>query len=137
MNGLQRSLDLQDALELEQEVQQGLENIPTWLEENSLQAQTLLDLQLRQFIAILHTPRALLPQDRMRSDQRYSILTCLETSTTTIERHIALLEVGNYSLCCIRSDYYRSALLICHIAYYAATASGTVTRKTLTNSLLC
>ncbi|PSN59846.1 hypothetical protein BS50DRAFT_220054 [Corynespora cassiicola Philippines] len=129
MNGLQRSLDLQDALELEQEVQQGLENIPTWLEENSLQAQTLLDLQLRQFIAILHTPRALLPQDRMRSDQRYSILTCLETSTTTIERHIALLEVGNYSLCCIRSDYYRSALLICHIAYYAATASDALVKR--------
>ncbi|KAF2715072.1 hypothetical protein K504DRAFT_445979 [Pleomassaria siparia CBS 279.74] len=122
-NGLQYGPELPDIMRFEEEIQDGLETIPKWTDLRSFQAWTLLDLQLRQFLVIIHTPRALQTQLRVKPDHRYSMLTCLEQSTMLMDRHINLMDSGNYSLCCIRSDYYRAGLLTCFITYHAASAS--------------
>jgi hypothetical protein len=123
-NSLHSAPNFQDVLQLEVEIQEALSQIPKWINPNSFQAWTLLDLQLRQFLVILHTPRVLQTQYRLQSDFRYSLLTCLESSSLLIDRHIQLMDTGVFALCCIRSDYYRAALLICHITYHACAASG-------------
>lgn len=123
-NSLRSTPDFQDILHYEKEIQDGLSQVPKWTDSRSLQAWTLLDVQLRQFLVILHTPRILQTQFHLQPDYRYSMLTCLESSAALIDRHIQLMDTGVFALCCIRSDYYRAALLICHITYHAATTSG-------------
>jgi hypothetical protein len=126
-NSLHCAPDFQEILEYERRIQDGLSQIPKWSDHNAFQAWTLLDLQLRQFLVILHTPRVLQTRFRLQPDYRYSILTCLESSSVLIDHHIELIDTGVFALCCIRSDYYRAALLISHIAYHAAASSGSFT----------
>jgi hypothetical protein len=126
-NSLRCAPDFQEILQYEKKIQDDLSQIPKWTDPNSFQAWTLLDLQLRQFLVILHTPRVLQTRFHLQPDYRYSILTCLESSAMLIDRHIQLIDTGVFALCCIRSDYYRAALLISHIAYHAAASSGLFT----------
>lgn len=123
-NRLHSGPDSQEVSGYEAKIQEALEKLPKWPESKSFQAWTHLDLQLRQFLVILHTHRALQAQFRMKPDHRYSILTCLEAAITLIERHMDLVNSGNYVLCCIRSDYYRAALILCHITWHASNDSG-------------
>ncbi|KAF2107497.1 hypothetical protein BDV96DRAFT_606350 [Lophiotrema nucula] len=122
-NSIRGGMGFEEILQYEQELQTALDRLPKWTDARALHAWTHLDLQLRQFFVILHTPRAFQTQQRAQPNHRYSLLTCLESSSTLIERHNNLLDSGNFSLCCIRSDYYRAALVICHIAYHASRAS--------------
>lgn len=120
MNSIHSSPELPDILRYEQEVQDAIHNVPKWSDARSAQAWAHLDLMLRQFLVIIHTPRAI----QAKPQHRYSMITSLESAVTLIERHIDLIDAKNFALCCIRSDYYRSALLICQIAYHAAAGSG-------------
>lgn len=123
-NSIRSSLEFEEVLQYEREVQMFLDQLPRWSDARSFHAWTHLDLQLRQFIVILHTQRTLQTQFRTNPDHRYSILTCLDSAAALIEHHINLMDSGNFVLCCIRSDYYRAALIICHIAFHACKDSG-------------
>lgn len=124
MNSLRASSSFQDLLNDEQSILTALAKIPKWNEGHTLQTFALLDLQLRQFIVMLHTQRALSAQSKQNPEHRYSTMTALEASATLVERHSKLMDVNNWSLCCTRSDYVRAALLICHVAYHASLAGG-------------
>ncbi|KAF2181687.1 hypothetical protein K469DRAFT_670795 [Zopfia rhizophila CBS 207.26] len=121
-NNIHCTLEYQDVIRYDQEIQTALEKLPSWSEPASLQARTHLDLQLRQFLVILHTPRALQTQLQETSLHRHAKFACLESSVAVIKRHTNLLESGNPTLCCIRADYYRAALCVCHIAYHASNS---------------
>lgn len=123
-NSIRSALNFQEILKYEREVQTHLDQLPQWAETRSVHAWTHLDLLLRQFLVILHTQRALQIKFRANPDYRYSIMTCLDAAVTLIERHINLMDSGNFVLCCIRSDYYRAALIICHITFHAWEDSG-------------
>ena len=122
-NSLQATLCLKNTLQDEEEVQKALDETPKWSEKRSLQASTLLDLQLRQFLLLIHLRRTLNTQRKPES--RYAILTVITGSEALIDLHLKLIHTDNFALCCIRFDYVRAALLICHIAYHASLASGT------------
>lgn len=117
-------LDFHQVLGFEKEIHDALTSLPIWTDTRSLQAAIHLDLLLRQWLVILHTPRAFQPHLRMQPNHRYSLFACLEHSATLIDKHFALVEAGNFALCCIRSDYYRAALIICHITYHASRSKG-------------
>jgi hypothetical protein len=123
-NSLHTSATLQDVLHNEQSVHTALARIPKWKEPHTLLTHILLDLQLRQFIVILHTQRALSSQLSIRSEHQYSSLMALDASTALIDRHIELMDTNNFALCCIRSDHLRASLLICHVAYHATITSS-------------
>lgn len=126
-NSLRNSATFQDTLQDEQSVQDALARLPKWKESHTLLQWTLLDLQLRQFLIIMHTQRALNGQLGANPEYRYSLLTALEASATLLERHVELMDTDSFVLCCIRSDYLRAALLICHIAYHTSLTSGELT----------
>jgi hypothetical protein len=123
-NSLRSSGTFQDLLRDEHCVQDALARIPKWKEAHTLLTWTLLDLQLRQFIFILHTQRALNSELGVKPEHRYSVLTSLEASATLIDRHVELMETNNFALCSLRFDYLSASLLICRTAYYANLASG-------------
>lgn len=123
-NRLHSSLKFEEILAYERELHETLELLPKWSGSQVLQAWTHLELQVRQFLVILHAHRTLQTQFRTRPDFRYSILTCLDTAIKLVELHMQLMDSENYVLCSTRSDYYRAALMICHIAYHASKDSG-------------
>jgi hypothetical protein len=63
-------------------------------------------------------------ETKMSAEQRYFVISLLEAATTTINLQTALMASSNLAICCTRSDYYRAALLVCHVAYYAGKDNG-------------
>lgn len=124
-NSLRSDLSFTDALRYTQELQRFLQNIPRWSDTpRSLEARTLLDLQLRQFLVIIHERNILNVDLRPTPERRYAIIAALEASAALIESHTYALNRSIMALCCTRSDYYSAGLLICHIAYHASKAGG-------------
>jgi hypothetical protein len=123
-NSVRKVLQLPEILQYEQEIRAGLSALPKWTIPRAFQAWTHLDLILRQYLAILHTKIAIQPRLAIDVNQRYSVLTCLEASVAMIDKHTDMMAVRNYTLTCTRSDYYRAALLLCHITYHASLNNG-------------
>jgi hypothetical protein len=72
----------------------------------------LLDIQLRQYLLLLHLPFAQQADSNLRYS--YSRMVCLNTANTIIEHHSKLAANGNYRLMISRDDVFRSALAMCH-----------------------
>ena len=89
---------------------------------------TLLDIQLRQFLILLHNPFA----RQAESSSRYSLskMTCFNAASSIIAQHSRLTNSGNYTLCLFRNDVFRSALAVCHTIYVSSTIqSGSFSTK--------
>ena len=121
-NQIKNRLDFQEILHYEHEIMEALKQLPKWTDSRALQAATHLDLQLRQFILILHSTEAFRTQSKPST--KYSRFATVEASLTLIQKHMDLIESRNFALCCIRSDYYRAAITLCHIGYHYDSFSG-------------
>jgi hypothetical protein len=123
-NSLKDTLEFHDILSFEDSIQKCLQDIPHWTSPKSTQAQTLLSLQLQQFLIILHASRTVKSQVRFKSDCRYSMMAALEAAEKTLDLHYNLIKESNYALVLTRNDYLRATLVIHHIAYYVKRADG-------------
>ncbi|KAF2031397.1 hypothetical protein EK21DRAFT_63366 [Setomelanomma holmii] len=126
VNSLKQTSEFQATLQCEDKVRRSLKDIPRWTDQRSSQARNLLDLQLRQFLVVLHAPRALQHELRGLSDCRYAMFTSIEAASKTIEVHNNMMEASNYALLLTRNDYLRAILLICHVAYHARRANDSI-----------
>jgi hypothetical protein len=124
VNSLKDKVVLYEILEHENNLNQHITNIPCWTNARSTQVKQLLELQLRQFIVILHIPRVLEIDARRESERRYAMITALDAAAATINRHTSLIKTGNFSALLQRLDYLRAILLITHIAYHARSDNG-------------
>jgi hypothetical protein len=115
---------LHDIFSDEASLRQHLDNIPRWSDPRALQSIKLLEIQMQQFVVVLHAPRASQREHRNKSGDRYSMITALEAAAATINLHNDLLKTENCALILTRNDYYRAMLLISHIAYYAQKDTG-------------
>jgi hypothetical protein len=126
LNALKDDSNLQDTLEHEDALNQNIAKIPRWTDHRSTLSKQLLELQLRQFIVILHAPRALQVESQRKSNCRYAMVTVLQAAASTIVVHSIAIRSGNFSLLLTRLDYFRAILLISRIAYYAHRDNGTL-----------
>jgi hypothetical protein len=124
INNLKGPAAVHDTFDDEDALRQHIANISRWSDPRAVQAMKLIELQMQQFVVLLHTPRALQVEHRRRSDCRYSTITALEAAATTINLHTDLLKNEDYVLLLTRNDYYRAMLLISHITYYAHKDEG-------------
>jgi hypothetical protein len=124
VNDLKQSPDKYDALEYEETIRCHVSKFPGWTDPRSNQARALLELQMTQFLTVLHAPRVLQVESRRRSNCRYGMVTALEAAARAIELHNRLAAAENYALLLTRNDYFRASLLICHVTFYAKTANG-------------
>lgn len=111
----------EEVLRYEQQIVDAIDQIPKWSDPSSYQASALLELQLRQFLVIIHSPFARLGDS---SSSRYSRMMCFEASKNIIDLHSKLIANGNYSLSLIREDVFRVVLSICHNAYLCTLKSS-------------
>lgn len=124
-NSLKCTASTQTLLEHDTTIRQHLDSVPLWAEPRALPARTLLHLQLHECHVILHTVRALRIGPGLNHDSRYHAITALESAGTTLDLHTKCINASNFAICLTRLDYFRAALLICHIAYYALERKGT------------
>ncbi|KAL1608198.1 hypothetical protein SLS60_003137 [Paraconiothyrium brasiliense] len=116
-----------DTLQFEQDIQTALDDLPHWTDPRALMASALLELQLHQFLIIIHQPLTLhaLTQNKDRPDPAkiYATTTTLSAAESMITLHTALLNTSpaNFALTCLRLDYLRAALLVAHIAYHSTS----------------
>lgn len=111
------SIPYEDVLKYEQEITEALDSIPRWDSFETTQASTLLDLQLRQFFLLIHTPHA---RKNASSQNRYSRMVCFETAKHILNQHFKLISSNNFTISLIRDDIYRAALSICHNAFLSS-----------------
>lgn len=98
-----------------------LENMPLWIDAHRRSDNAsspaalpalLLDIQLRQFLLLLHLPFA--QQADHISRYGYSRMVCLNTANTILGYHSKLAASGNCNLLFLREDVFRSAMAMCH-----------------------
>lgn len=129
VNDTSIQLDYDVVLHYEERIMECLKALPTWQDARSMQASALLDLQLRQFLIILHVPFA--QNSNLGSKSRYSKMVCFDTSSMLLDIHSRLIDSGNYALCLTRMDAFRAALCICHTAFLSSFVASICSRSAL------
>jgi Fungal specific transcription factor domain len=81
----------------------------------SVMAWTLLDIQLRQFLIMLHSPFA----RQVETNSRFllSRVTCLDAAVQILKKYSYINKIGNLALLLLRNDPFRIALAICQTTY--------------------
>lgn len=114
INDPNSSMQFVDVLKYEQLILEALYSIPEWKNHETTQASTLLDLQLRQLLLLIHSPFA---RQTSSSQHRYSRMVCFETAKHILEQYYQLISSDNFTISLIREDVYLAALSICHNAF--------------------
>lgn len=126
INDLKVGMGKHESFDHEDDIRRAVSILPRWQHPRSLHARTLLELQLMQFLTFLHTPSVVRVESHRDIELRshHGMVTVLKAAARTIDLHQTLVKSGNYALIRTRNDFFRSALLICHIAFYATKANG-------------
>ncbi|KAG0650421.1 Transcription factor lepE [Hyphodiscus hymeniophilus] len=119
VNDPSSSMSFDEVLKYEQQIIETLKTIPEWRDRDITQVSTLLDLQLRQFLLLIHNQYA---RQKDTSQSRYSRMVCFETAKHILDQHHRLISSDNFTLSLVRDDVYRAALSICHNAYLCTLA---------------
>jgi hypothetical protein len=131
LNELSSHAPFEEILGYDEKVMQKLRDIPSGPDSQGIQGaskfpdllHSLLDIQLRQFLILLHSPFA----RQAESNSRYSLskMVCFSAASSILDQHSKLAASGNYALLLFRSDVFRAALSICHnIHVTSALQSG-------------
>ncbi|MCJ1391001.1 hypothetical protein MMC18_003862 [Xylographa bjoerkii] len=139
INNPNTRLRFEEVLSYEHEIMQALEAIPQWtnydesspdvLAPSSL-PQTLLDIQLRQFLILLHGPFTRMSGAGSRYG--YSRAVSFNAASDILESHRKLVTSKNYFLCLLRNDIFSCALSICHTMFLSG-----VSGRDMFSSMLC
>lgn len=110
-------LDYEDMItrELQRLPSSGVNHRQAHENERRIMVRSLLDIQLRQFLVMLHAPFA----RQTQTSSRYSLsrITCLTAAAELVKMHSDLIATGNFAILLQRSDYFRAALVICQTTY--------------------
>ena len=120
INDLSSPSRYDEVLNYEEVITKELRKLPVWSTSGNSQdtgmplvARTLLDVQLRQYLLLLHAPFARQAEDNPRHS--LSRMTCFNAAAKIIDGYSQLDESGNFVLLLLRHDYFRGALTICHV----------------------
>jgi hypothetical protein len=124
INDPSSNLGYEQVLRYEQQINDELNALPKWREGEQRhhdQVLGLLDLQLSQYLIMLHTPYA---RRSPSSQNRYSRMVCFETSKHILDLHSKLTLSQNFTLCLLRGDVLYAALSTCHNAFLCTLNHG-------------
>lgn len=119
-NDLSSPLRYEEVLNYEEKIMQELQKLPSLTESENdpegqefpIMARSLLDIQLRQFLIMLHAPFA--RQADVNSRYLVSRMICFNAAAKIIEQYSKLARSDSFLLLLLRHDYFRGALVICH-----------------------
>ena len=123
-------LQYEEVLDCEEMITKELQRLPPRDESGHSQghggmtliARTLLDVQLRQFLILIHAPFA--RQRTTNSRSLVSRMICINAAVSILEQYSQLQKSGNFLPLLLRQDCYRAALTICHNMYTSGSIQG-------------
>ena len=127
VNDLGSPLQWEQIASYEETVTNELQKLPTWMQSgthNYAEAlpAALAQIQLQQFLILLHTPFA----RKRRSDSRCSVsrMICFQAAIKILEQ-VQQLSRHNYLFVILfRQEYFRAALVVCHNAFISYNVPG-------------
>ncbi|KAJ5611707.1 hypothetical protein N7528_008812 [Penicillium herquei] len=132
VNDMSSPLRYEEVMHHEELITKELQQLPPWTCVKSspdkpglsLIARTLLDIQLRQYLIMLHGPFA--RQAESSSRHALSRMICFEAAASIIDQHVRLNESQNSMLLLLRHDYFRAALVICQNSFISISLKSTL-----------
>lgn len=113
LNNIRQPISFEEAKRYTDEIENHLQSLPDWSEPSSEIASTLLSLNLRQYVLVLHD-RQIRNADT-KAERDFSRMILVETAVKMIESHKKLTSKGCYALELLCCDHLRAALSLCHI----------------------
>jgi hypothetical protein len=127
VNASSMHLSYEDVLRYDEEISEQLATIPKWKSTNvSSESHTfsrlLLDIQLRQFLILLHSPFVGPAESNSRAS--FSRAACINAAITILEHHYQLRSAGTHLLYLLRNDVYRASMAIFHSVSLSKSIQG-------------
>jgi hypothetical protein len=127
VNASSMHLSYEDVLRYDEEISEQLAAIPKWKSTNvSSESHTfsrlLLDIQLRQFLILLHSPFVGPAESNSRAS--FSRAACINAAITILEHHYQLRSAGTHLLYLLRNDVYRASMAIFHSVSLSKSIQG-------------
>jgi hypothetical protein len=122
LNDPSEQLQYSEVLLYDAQIHDLLSSLPKWDDSRATIPTALLQLQLRQFLLILHNPFAKLAPKNER--YVYSLTTCVDAAGTMINTHNELVMKGIIGVNNMRNDVVRVALTLSRIIYLNCELHG-------------
>lgn len=118
INNPKSNLQYDEVMCHERKLLQMIKELPRWEDAESVGSgysrtpRVLLDIQLLQFLLLLHGPWA----RRAESNPRYSYsrMVCINAAKSILDQYSTLTRSSSYALLVFRNDVVRAALSFCH-----------------------
>jgi hypothetical protein len=110
-----------DVLHYDNQINSLLSTLPNWTDERTGTPGALLDLQLRQFLLILHRPYAKLASTNSRFT--YSFTSCIKAASAMLGTYDTLLAKGIFAINNSRSDVLRIIMTLAQVVFYVSKLS--------------
>ncbi|KAF2499032.1 hypothetical protein BU16DRAFT_503030 [Lophium mytilinum] len=115
LNTSKSGLQYEDVLHYDTQLNAAIAALPHWTTPHTQNAAILLDLQLRQFLLILHQPFAKLAGSNLR--YAYSTTAILSAGSKMLTQHSTLTTAGLHMLNMLRNDVFRAAISVGQAVY--------------------
>jgi hypothetical protein len=124
LNTPSSDLHYPDVLHYDAQIHAAISSLPHWDVDRAAIPSALLQLQLRQYLLILHKPYAKLTPRNERF--MYSFTTCVDVCSSMIATHDTLISKGILVLNNFRNDVIRVALTLSQVVYENSARYGPI-----------
>jgi hypothetical protein len=105
-----------DVLHYDAQLTSMISSLPAWTDSRATLPSALLELQLRQYLLIMHRPYARLAAKNQR--YTYSFTACIDSASAILATYDNLISKGILALNHLRSDVLRVGATLAQVVYY-------------------
>ena len=124
LNNPSTDLQYSDVLHYDAQIQSMLSAIPSWEDDRAVLPIALLQLQLRQYLLLLHKSYAKLAVKNQR--YMHSFTTCVDVASSTMATYDDLVGKGVLALNNCRNDAVRVGLILSQVVYHNCAKYGPI-----------
>lgn len=124
LNDPSEEIQYSEVLDYDAQIHELLSNLPKWDDSRAKLPSALLQVQLRQYLLILHRPFASLAATNSR--YVYSFTTCIDAAGSIVSIHDELTSKGILALNNMRNDVVRAGLILSTVIYHNCNLVGSV-----------
>lgn len=116
LNNPTTELQYSEVLHYDSQIASLISSLPAWDDSRAQIPSALLDIQLRQFLLILHRPYAKLAPTNPRFN--YSFTACIDAASALVNFYENLLSKGALALNHMRNDILRTGITLAQAVYH-------------------
>lgn len=124
LNDPSEDIPYSEVLHYDAQIHELLSSLPKWDDPRASLPNALLQVQLRQYLLILHRPYACLAPTNNR--YIYSFTSCIDTAGSIVTMHEELVSKGVLVLNNMRNDIVRVGLILSKVIYHNCNLVGSV-----------